>query len=100
MPHDNDHIRIGDQAFRLGHRLGWAALIIERRQLQPIAGKNLALRIRLLDGQLRAVQHVLAFRRLIAGQRADETDLDDRLRFSTPGEQRRPEKGEDVLRYG
>ena len=79
MADDRCDVGIGDKLFGGGNRLGGTALIIELQEFQPVTGKDRSLRIGLFNGQLGSVQHILALRSLIAGQRTDEADPHHRL---------------------
>lgn len=77
MPDDRHDVRIGHQLLGGRDGLGGIALIIQRNQRHPVAGDQLASGLHLLDGQAGAAQHILAVRRLVAGQRGDEPHFDD-----------------------
>ena len=83
MADHGDDIRIRDEPFGRGHGLRRAALIIQLYKLKPQPWQERALGVGLLDSKLGAVQHALALRGLIAGERADEAHLDDRLAAPT-----------------
>ena len=78
MADDRHDVRIRDEFLRGRNGLRGIALIIQGHQFQPVAGKDLALRIGLLDRQQRPIEHVLAMGRLVAGQGSDKPNLDDR----------------------
>ena len=79
MPDDRDDIVVGHELLGRRNRLRRIALVIERNELKAKPGQDRPLVVRMFDGQDRTVQHVLAVRGLIAGERRDEANLYHRL---------------------
>ena len=95
MANDGDHILVSDELLGRRDRLRGAALVIEFQEFQSITRKNRSLGVGLLDGQLRTMQHILALRSLIAGQRTDEADLHNRLTLAATPKTEHTEQQDD-----
>jgi len=95
MADHRDDIRIGDEFLRGCHRLGRVALIIERIQRELMAGNDRPLHPRMLNGQQSPIEHVLALRRLIAGQRGNKSNFNDGLSLAAAGKREAAEEESD-----